>query len=152
MFWLGVTVAFLAGISLPLQAGINSLLARSAGTVGSTIWASFVSFVIGGLALLGFFIVQRHQWPSFSDLSKAPVYAWSGGLFGAFFVFAATTYAPKLGAVIFIAVLLTGQMIASLVLDHTAKLGFEHSPVSLVRVLGIGLIICGVLLIQMKKT
>lgn len=145
-------MSFLAGIALPIQAGLNAQLARSAGQPGATLWASLISFIIGTLALFLIYFGQRFPWPSLDALSKAPFYYWLGGLFGAFFVFVTTTYAPRLGAALFVGILIFGQMSASITIDHSALLGFNYDPITIKKVFGVFLIISGVVLLQLSNS
>jgi bacterial/archaeal transporter family-2 protein len=55
---------------------------------------------------------------------------------------------PKLGGAAYLALLVTGQMIAALAVDHFGWLGVEERPVDLPRMLGVALLIGGVVLIR----
>jgi transporter family-2 protein len=77
-----------------------------------------------------------------------PAYAWAGGLYGAFFVTAAAFAAPRIGLALFIALLIAGQLGMALLLDHLGAFGLERRPIDAGRLLGIGAILAGVLLIR----
>jgi transporter family-2 protein len=55
---------------------------------------------------------------------------------------------PKLGAATFIALLVAGQMLASVTLDHFGWLGLAQREIDLPRVIGVLLLIGGVVLIR----
>lgn len=55
---------------------------------------------------------------------------------------------PKIGAATFIALLVAGQMLASVAFDHFGLLGLTQRPVDLPRLIGVALLIGGVLLIR----
>lgn len=59
--WLFFTMAFLAGAFMPVQAGINGLLARE---LSSTLTAATISFLMGSLGLLVVLLLQRQSIPS----------------------------------------------------------------------------------------
>ena len=61
MIWLFLLMALVAGIFMPVQAGINGLLARE---LSSTLAAATVSFIIGTLGLL--------RLPTFYERVHAP--------------------------------------------------------------------------------
>ena len=145
MVLFSILIVLLAVAMLPMQAGVNAQLARSG---GHALWASGVSFLVGTLALLLVYSCLRQPWPGFSQLREAPYWAWSGGLMGAFFVSCMVIFAPKLGATTLLALVIAGQMGASLLLDHYGAIGFNTHEVNLWRVLGICLIAAGVLLIK----
>jgi bacterial/archaeal transporter family-2 protein len=46
------------------------------------------------------------------------------------------------------ALLVTGQMIAALAVDHFGWVGVQEWPIDLPRILGVALLICGVFLIR----
>lgn len=143
--WIFLAMAFLAGAVTPLQAGINSTLRL---WVGHPIWAALVNFGVGTVALLSSYFFLRLPRPSAASLSRAPWYSWLGGLLGAFVVASTVVLAPRLGAAVLIALIIAGQLIVSLLLDHLGILGFPHHPVNLWRIVGALLLLAGVLLIQ----
>jgi transporter family-2 protein len=55
---------------------------------------------------------------------------------------------PQLGAATFIALLIAGQMIASVTFDHFGWLGLAQRPIDLPRLAGVALLIGGVILIR----
>ena len=58
----------------------------------------------------------------------AAAWAWTGGLCGAFVLTATTAVTPRLGAATMIAVVVAGQVLASLALDHFGLLGLATHP------------------------
>jgi transporter family-2 protein len=69
-------------------------------------------------------------------------------LFGAIFIALAIFLIPKLGAATFIVLLVTGQMLASVTIDHFGWLGLAERPIDLSRLIGIVLLIGGCVLIR----
>ena len=121
---------------LPFQFGINAVLARY---VDGAARASLVSFVVGALALLVAVAVFCRGLPSADRVAEAPWWVWVGGLLGAFYVLGSVVTAPKLGAATFVVLILAGQAVASLTVDHFGLVGFEENPVTPGRLVGIGL-------------
>ncbi len=145
MVWLSMLLVFIAGAMLPMQAGVNSQLARHG---SGALWAAGVSFFIGTLTLLIIFVFLRQPWPVLAQLKMAPMWAWTGGFMGAFFVSCMAFFAPKLGAATLLALIIAGQMTASVILDHQGLLGFNVHPVNMWRVLGLVFIAAGIILIK----
>ena len=56
--------------------------------------------------------------------------------------------APTLGATRWIGWVLTGQIALSLVLDHFGWLDYDQQQINRMRVLGIGLVILGVMIVS----
>ena len=134
----------LAGGATALQAPTNAKLMTA---VGSPVNAAFVSFAVGtaALGLLALMFQARPDWAAARGL---PWYAWIGGLYGAIFVVAATWAVPRLGVAMTITLMVAGQLIISLILDHFGAFGVPQSPVNLGRIAGVALVIAGVILVR----
>ncbi|MGB1238692.1 MAG: DMT family transporter [Pseudomonadales bacterium] len=145
MIWFSMFLVFCAGAMLPMQAGVNSQLARSG---AGALWAAGISFFCGTLALLAIFALSRQSWPPLEQLKAAPLWAWSGGFMGAFFVSCMAFFAPKLGAATLLALIIAGQMSASVTLDHYGWLGFDVQSINVGRIAGLALIALGIFLIK----
>ena len=143
--WPYLLFGFAAGAMLPVQFGINAQLAE---WVGSPLRATLVSFVVGTLALAAAMLVVARGWPSVDRLGDAPWWVWLGGLLGAFYVLGSVVTAPKLGAATLVAVILAGQAVASLAVDHFGWVGFEENPVTPGRLAGMALVAAGVALVR----
>lgn len=141
-----VAVAFLIGVMLPVQAGVNAQLRTQ---LGNPLLAALASFAVGTVALALVALVTRARF-SGTPFTAIPWYQWTGGLLGAFYIAAAVVLAPRLGAAALIATVVAGQMIASLVLDTRGWVGFSQQPLSTSRLVGGILVIAGVLLINRR--
>lgn len=140
-----IFLAYLAGIVMPIQIGLNATVARQA---GSPMWASAMSFLVGGIALFGFYFASRQSWPSTQAVASIPYWAWAGGLLGAFYVTMTIVVAPNIGAALFVALAIGGQMTAALLLDHYGGLGFPQHSINWLRVLGAMMVVGGVVLVR----
>ncbi len=136
-------LAFAAGTVLPLQALINARLGRD---VGGPIWAAAVSFAIGTAALLAWIGLRRVGPLTMGAAATAPGWVWSGGVLGAFYVASVVVAVPRLGAASLVALVVFGQMTASVLLDHFGVLSPLH-PVTIPRVVGGALVVLGVWLV-----
>ena len=145
MVWLYLLFAFAGGVALPFQAGINAELAE---WLGSPVRAAFVSFLVGTLVLLVAATLVFKPLPSWGRLGDAPWWVWVGGALGAFYVAASIVSAPKLGAATLIALVVAGQGLASLVVDHFGWVGFEPKHITAGRIAGIALVGAGVALVR----
>jgi transporter family-2 protein len=138
-------LAVFLGSLLPVQTGVNAKLGAS---LGNPIATALVSFGVGGVGLLGAVLWLRIPVPVVEAWSQSAWWQWSGGLMGAIYIAAVVVLAPRLGAGTFVAAVVGGQMVASLVLDHFGWIGFPEHPVSVLRLLGAALVMLGVALIQ----
>ena len=139
------TFAFLIGILLPIQVGINLELARY---INSPVLAAFISFLVGGFCLLiGAFAVKA-PFPTWNQVVSLPCWTWTGGLIGATVVFGSIVAGPKIGALVLVSLLLAGQLVASILIDHYGWLGFSVQKIDFQRLLGVVLLAGGFLLIR----
>lgn len=144
IYWLLLAMALISGALMPLQAGINGLLAKE---VSSALNAATISFIVGALALLVLALIQRES-VSFETLKGLQWWHWAGGLLGAFFVFTAAFVAPRIGALLFMALVLLGQLSSAVFLDHQGWVGYKEIPINLGKVAGLMLILGGVWMIR----
>jgi len=144
--WGALGLALVAGAMLPLQAGVNAVLARF---VGGPSPAAFISFAVGTVALLAVSVVATRGLPNLGRAWEGPWWIWVGGLLGAFYVFGSIVSAPRLGAVSLIAAVFAGQAIASLAIDHYGWVGFPVHAISPGRVVGILLLAAGLALVRL---
>lgn len=130
---------------MPTQAAINNKLST---VLSSPILAAFVSFVVGTVGLFVYAVASGTPIGNLASIKDAPPIAWIGGLLGAFFVAATVVLVPRLGVAMTFSLIIAGQMLVTLVIDHFGLLGVPVKEISLARVAGILLITGGVILIR----
>ena len=140
-----LALAVLAGVSIVIQQALNADL-RSA--LNSAAWSGFVSYFVGLACMALLAMAVRDPIPAAALAGRIPWWAWSGGLFGAIFIGLGIFLVPQLGTATFLALLVAGQMLASVVFDHFGWLGLAQRPIDLPRLLGVALLIGGVVLIR----
>jgi transporter family-2 protein len=144
MKYIWIIMALLSGAFLPIQGGINSRLGKE---IASPVHASLISFLVGAVVLFAYTLVMR-QPVQISGLKNAPLYLWSGGLLGAFYVTVIILAFPKIGPALTFGLVVAGQMIISIILDHFNILVAQPHPVNIWKVLGVLLVITGVIIVR----
>jgi transporter family-2 protein len=142
MTWL---LGVVAGLGLTVQVGMNSQLRK---VLQSANLAALVSFTVGTLALIALIIVMRTPMPARDTIAAVPVWAWLGGLLGAFYVATSTIVAAELGATTLLGLALAGQLATALVVDHFGWLGLPENPITWTRIAGVALVGAGVWLVS----
>ena len=143
MAWLFILFVVLIGAGLPLQALVNARLGvLTSGSIFASSLSILVSMIVAGVFLL----LQRPAFPPLDQLARLPPWMWVGGVVGGCYVIAATLGVPRVGAAGFVALVVLGQMIGSLILDH---FGILHppQPATATRLLGVILVMAGMLLV-----
>ncbi len=141
---LAILLAAGAGCLVGMQAPVNSRLARS---LGESLPAALISFLVGTLALVIVTGVSKNGVSSIRNVANAPWWALVGGLFGAAYVTVAILTVRTLGASGLTAAVITGQLAMSVVIDRFGLLGISKQPVGLDRILGLVLLVAGVALV-----
>jgi transporter family-2 protein len=116
--------------------------------LGAPIWAASTQFVVGFVVLMALAAVTRQPLPAGAAIARTPWWMWTGGLFGAAFIYMSVVATPKLGAALMLSASIVGQLGAALVIDHYGLFGAEVIPISALRLLGVGLLVAGVVLIR----
>lgn len=140
--WIALTL--LSGAVLPIQAGLNSRLAKAA---QSPLYAALFSFLVGTVGLVLYILFTR-QSISWSGVREAPLYMWTGGLLGALYITVMILAFPRLGPGLTFGLIVAGQMMVSVLLEHYNVLVAQQNPVNLMKVVGVGLVVAGVVIIR----
>ncbi len=136
-------LALAAGMCIPVQAGLNAQLGAK---LGSSQAAAFVSFVVGSSCLAAYLAMVGISLPLSRAWANTPAYVWLGGVLGAFFVSSTIFLAPRLGALTMLGLVILGQMVVSIAVDHYGLLGYPVREASPARMLGVVLLVAGVVL------
>jgi bacterial/archaeal transporter family-2 protein len=140
-----VILAALAGMLVPVQAGINASLR---GFLPHPVFAAITNFLVGLAILAIAALTMQAGPPSLQTIAKVPWWCWAGGSMGACLVLSGIFLSHRLGAGTFVACIILGQLTASVICDHYGLVGFPVHHVNLQRVLGLGLLAGGVVLIR----
>lgn len=138
-------LAVAAGASVAFQQVLNTNL-RTA--LSSAAWSGVTSYAVGLASMLVLTLVLRDPLPQAALAARVPWWGYSGGFFGALFVAVAILLVPKLGAATFIVLLVSGQMLASVLFDHFGIMGLPERPIDLARAAGLVMLVGGCILIR----
>ena len=144
MKWLVWIFAFVAGTLITCQVGSNSQLKKS---LGQPLPSLLVNYAVGIGSVLLYSLLKQVPIPSGAKAFQTPWWGWLGGLFGAVYGLAAIVLASQLGAATLTALVVTGQLLCSVILDHFGWLSFDVHPASWARIAGCALMVVGVVLI-----
>ena len=140
-----ILLGLLAGAGVPVQASVNAALRQH---LGRPEWATLVSFGVGTLVIALGLLLQRTPLPVAAQVARAPWWAWTGGALGAFYILITIVLVPRLGVATTLAVILAGQVVSGLLLDHAGALGLATREITPGRLAGVALLSAGVFLVQ----
>lgn len=139
-------ITFLVGSIIPIQAVVNARLGSQTG--GATMGA-LLSFFTGFMwMLLLNTSINSNALISLKPLSTGPWYIWLGGLIGAIFVSYITWVNQKQGVGLTFALVISGQIFISLLIDHFGLFGSAIRTITLEKIIGAAFIIAGIILIK----
>jgi transporter family-2 protein len=140
-------LALVTGALIPVQAATNTLFSKS---VGNPIITGLMVFTVGFLAMLLFVLISKTPFPTIQHLKAAPFSGYMGGLIIATYVIMITYVAPRIGVGPAIGLIVTGQIICAVMIDHFGWFSVNVRTIDLPRLTGVMLMIAGVVLIMRK--
>lgn len=144
MNYIYLLLAFLVGIAITVQAGVNANLRQA---MANPILAASLSFGSGFVILLLMLLVTGGSMPSTDMIKQVSWWKWMGGLMGAIYMITVIVSVPKIGTANLVSLSVAGQLVAAIILDHYGLMGFALHSANGWRLLGILLIVMGVLLV-----
>lgn len=137
-----VLLTAFAGGLIALQAPINAGLGRATGSLP----AALVSFGVGTIALAAIVVLSGKAGGLGSTFDLSWYYL-LGGLLGAIYVTNALIAVSAIGAGGVAAATITGQLGAAVAADRLGAFGLDEIPLTPERILGVGLLVLGTVLV-----
>ncbi len=143
----GVYASFAVGCgaAIALQAAANGRLGKN---LADPAWAAILSLCGSFTATMLLLLVFRPTPPPWATMRATEWWNWIGGPLGVVVVASGAILAPRLGAAAFIALVVAGQLVCSLVLDHFALVGLPEARLTVGRLVGALLVVTGVVCVK----
>lgn len=148
-FYMWLIIGFIFGFTPPIQTTINSALATQ---VHSSFFASLVSFTVGTIALFILTIIFHRSFKIHTvskEKGHIKVIYFVGGILGVIFVTANIILMPHLGAALTTIIVMLGQMLMGVIIDHFGLLGASKNPITIRKTMGLILISIGIVLLRL---
>lgn len=140
-------LALVTGALIPVQAATNAVFNKS---VGSPSIAGLMVFVIGLVGMILFVLISRAALPSARQLAGAPAYSYLGGIIVATYVVMITILVPRIGVGAAIGLIVTGQIICAVTIDHFGLFNVAVRHIDASRIAGVLLMMGGIYLVMKK--
>jgi transporter family-2 protein len=147
MYLFFLFLATLAGACISVQAAANGSLR---GNLDDGRWATFFSICGTIVTAVLVMLAIRPSAPTEAAIRSTSWWNWIGGPLGAIIVFSGATLTPKLGAASFIASIVAGQLLSSILLDHLGWMNLPQQPITFSRGFGVLLVFAGMVLITRR--
>ncbi|MBP2328752.1 transporter family-2 protein [Kibdelosporangium banguiense] len=145
-----IILGIVAGAVLPIQGAVNAQLRAE---LKAPITVAMISFIVAtitiAIVLLVLLALRRTPTPQFKPLARMPWWGWLGGACAAAYVTATFLLIPEIGAATTVALTVTGQQLASAVIDGFGLFRMPKRPLTTRRITGLALLIAGSILVQL---
>jgi transporter family-2 protein len=145
-----ILLGIVAGAVLPVQGAVNAALRKD---IHEPVTTAMISFIVAtitiAVVLLVLLATRRTPRPQLGGLRTMPWWGWLGGACAAAYVTATFTLIPTIGAATTVALTVTGQQVASAVIDNYGFLRLPRRPLTAPRLSGLALLIVGSVLVQL---
>jgi len=146
MKYLLMLLTLFVGAMIPAQAVLNTRLGRQ---IGGPLMGSLMSFTVGIICLFALNLATNSSAViQLKPTATGPWYLWLGGVLGAIFVGYITWVNQQQGVALTFALVVSGQIFMSLVIDQYGLFGSMIQPITLEKTIGAVLIIAGLILIK----
>jgi transporter family-2 protein len=143
--WIWAGLALVGGAALAMQAGVNSELRMR---FGHPALATLTNVLVATGLTASYILVTRLPLPDTETLGGVRWWHWLGGGFGTAYLIIVVVLAPRLGAAPLLSLIVAGQLLAAVALDHFGLLGLPVHAISVGRVVGVVCLIAGAVLIR----
>ncbi len=133
-----IVVGLLGGVAIGFQGPLSSLITQRLGMIESVFIIHLGGTVVALVPLLFMGGGNLGGWRS------VPWYALGAGAFGLVLISALGYTIPRLGAATTITLIVAGQLVVAMILDHFGLLGMDARPLAFSRLLGLGIVFTGV--------
>jgi len=145
MIALFTVIAGANGILLGICRLINASLGMRIGSMRGSLVNHFVGAIFAGILLvIGMGKGGLH-------ITGVPSQYFLGGCLGVFVVYINNYAIPYIGATLVVVLMITFQLLTSLVIDHFGLFGAEIIELNSIRLIGIVVLICGAILVFVKR-
>ena len=131
-------LAIAAGLAAAMQAAANAGLSKSAG-LGPALVVNTGIVLIGAIGLWAALGAKATFFPAGASWTL-----YLGGLCGFVIIASLAFVFPKIGAAYAVALMIGGQCLAALLVDHFGLLGMPRDPLTMQRLVGVILVAAGV--------
>ncbi len=137
---LGFVLLFglIGGIAVGLQGPLASLMSQKIGILESVFYIHLGGTLAALIPLLFYSGKNLSRW------REVPWYALGAGALGLVVIAAMSFMVPRVGVAPAVVLIVAGQLLVSVVLDHYGLLGADIRPLDSTRVLGLLLVFLGV--------
>lgn len=134
------SLAALSGMLVAIMVLANGILTEYIGNTQSVLFVNS----LGLFVMASFVILTRVKWQTIKGLN---FFYLLGGVTGIVTVYATNVSFLELGATVTLMISMIGRILTSSLIDHFGLMGMERYPFKPLKLVGIGIMVAGLLLI-----
>lgn len=141
-YWPAIIIGLIGGVAVGIQSPM-------AGAMGQKVGGTASSFIVhlSGAILSGVFLFVKGG-EKIRDWHTLPWYMLFAGIFGLILYQTISVTLPRLGSTMMITLVIIGQLLTGMVIDHFGLMGVAVRPIDLSRILGLVVLLAGGYLIS----
>jgi transporter family-2 protein len=141
-YWPAIIIGLIGGVAVGIQSPM-------AGSMGQKVGGTASSFIVhlSGAILSGVFLFIKGG-EKIRDWHTLPWYMLFAGIFGLILYQTISVTLPRLGSTMMITLVIIGQLLTGMVIDHFGLMGVAVRPIDLPRILGLVVLLAGGYLIS----
>lgn len=132
-----ILIGMIGGVSVGVQTPIANAIGRRIGSANSSV----VVHITGAIFSLLLLFTRRDE--ALSDIRKLPAWMYIVGMFGLILYLTVNHTIPRIGVGAAVSLIIVGQLVSSMLIDHFGWLGVETRPIDGYRLLAVGLLLAG---------
>lgn len=140
--------ALLGGVAVAIQLVMNG---QTRNALGGPLWAALANNAVGLFGLGLTLLVMGARLPGDASFRSVPPLYWCAGLLGAAFITMNAVVTPKLGLAATFLLVLSGQLVASLLIDHFGCFTGTPKTTSSTALLGVTLVFLGAFMVVRSR-
>jgi len=141
-YWPAILIGLIGGVAVGIQSPIAGAMGQKIGGTSS----SFIIHLSGAIFSAIFLFVRGGE--KIRDWQTLPWYMLFAGVFGLILYQTISVTLPRLGSTMMIALIIIGQLLAGIVIDHFGLMGVVTRHIDLSRIMGVIALLIGGYLIS----
>ena len=142
-----LSLALITGALIPIQAATNAAFSKS---IGNPLITGLMVFIVGLVVMILIILISGTTFPTRQQIMSTSLYSYLGGIIVATYVVMITILTPRLGVGTAIGLIVTGQIICAVIIDHFGLFDVSVRLISTTRIVGMLLMVGGVYLVMKK--
>ncbi len=136
-YWLVILIGLMGGAAVGIQSPIAGAMGQKIGGTASSFIVHLSGMILSGILLV---IVGGEK---IRDWRTLPWYMLGAGIFGLILYQTISVTLPRLGSTMMVTLIIIGQLVVGIIIDHFGLLGVATRHIDLSRVLGIIALLIG---------